>query len=80
MVRVNDNDAHQVLAQYQTCCAVSANEAGQDKRLVVLNAEYEHVETIPLDVGPRHFQLHGILPDLPPRLRAADRCAAMPVS
>ncbi|CAI7818504.1 unnamed protein product [Closterium sp. NIES-54] len=39
-----------------SCMQHSFGEAGQSKRAVVLRGDtWEHVEDIPLDVGPRHF-------------------------
>ena len=54
-------------------CAVSRSEAGQAKALVVLDSDWQELERIPLDVGPRHFNLTGHQPVLPPDLRAADK-------
>lgn len=56
------------------------SEAGQNKQLMVLDAHYQQVETISIDVGPRHFYLQGGLPEvsgcLPPGLRPGDRSVA----
>ena len=35
------------------------NEAGQSKRLIVLDHDYQQIEEIHLDVGPRHFYIEG---------------------
>jgi hypothetical protein len=42
------------------CClppAVSRSEQGQQKRLLLLDANWKHVEDIPLDIGRRFFTL-----------------------
>lgn len=49
------------------------NEAGQSKRLVVLVFDYQQIEEIPLDIGPRHFYIEGAQQAMPQGLRAGDR-------
>lgn len=51
------------------------SEAGQSKRLIVLDAEFQQVEEIPIDLGPRHFYLEGTDPVMPHGLRPCDRYA-----
>jgi hypothetical protein len=52
---------------------VSLSEAGQAKRLMLLDSDWAPIGEIPLDVGPRHFTLSGGDAAPPPGLRAGDR-------
>lgn len=57
---------------------MSRSETGQAKELLVLNSSWQEVETIPLDIGPRFFDLPAASAsdaagDLPPDLRQGDR-------
>jgi len=52
---------------------VSMSEAGQTKRLLVLDGEWGQLAQLPLDIGPRHFQLEGAEAAPPPSLRPGDR-------
>lgn len=54
-------------------CAVSKSEAGQQKRLLVLDSAWQVVEEIPVDLGPRHFAVGGEAPQLPAGVRSGDR-------
>ena len=54
-------------------CAVSRSEAGQQKELLVLDSNWQELERIPLDVGPRHFALSSATPALPADLRPGDK-------
>lgn len=56
--------------------AVSRSESGQQKALLLLDAAWQEVERIPLDVGARHFSLASAAPALPSDLRAGDRYSA----
>jgi hypothetical protein len=49
------------------------NEAGQSKRLIVLDHDYQQIEEIHLDIGPRHFYIEGAQQAMPQGLRAGDR-------
>lgn len=53
--------------------AVSRSEAGQQKELLVLDSNWQELERIPLDVGPRHFALSSATPALPADLRPGDK-------
>ena len=55
---------------------MSRSESGQQKALLLLDAAWQEVERIPLDVGARHFSLASAAPTLPAGLRAGDRCGA----
>ena len=55
--------------------AVSMAEAGQQKALLVLDASWQEVERIPLELGPRFHALSAASPQLPPDLRPGDRSA-----
>ncbi len=55
-------------------CAVSRSEAGQQKELLVLDSNWQELERIPLDLGPRHFALTSVSPVLPADLRPGDKC------
>lgn len=57
---------------------MSRSEAGQSKALVVLDREWQELERIPLDLGPRHFNLTDAQPVLPPDLRPGDKYALLP--
>ena len=37
--------------------AVSRSESQQEKALVVLNHEWQQIGSLPLDIGPRHFNI-----------------------
>eukprot|EP00899_Mesostigma_viride_P011979 jgi/Mesvir1/20782/Mv07893-RA.1 len=50
---VEGTSIHYVGSPYQ----VSRAEMNQEKRLLILNDEWQQVGTIPLDLGPRHFLL-----------------------
>jgi DNA repair exonuclease SbcCD ATPase subunit len=52
---------------------VSASEAGQKKRLLLLNSNWQVEASLPLDVGPRHFRLDGQNATPPAQLRSGDR-------
>jgi len=49
------------------------SEAGQSKRLIVLDHDYQQIEEIHLDIGPRHFYIEGAQQAMPQDLRAGDR-------
>ena len=49
------------------------NEAGQSKRLIVLDHHYQQIEEMHLDIGPRHFYIEGAQQAMPQGLRAGDR-------
>jgi DNA repair exonuclease SbcCD ATPase subunit len=51
---------------------VSASEAGQRKRLLLLSPTWQLEKSLPLDVGPRHFKVEGQDARLP-ELRKGDR-------
>ena len=53
--------------------AVSMGEAGQAKSLLVLDEQWQPLDAIPLDLGPRHFTLSRHAPVLPDDLRPGDR-------
>jgi len=53
--------------------AVSRSEAGQQKELLVLDSDWQEIERIPLDLGPRHFALTSASPALPADLRSGDK-------
>lgn len=57
----------------QCCFAVSRSEAGQAKALVVLDSNWQELERIPLDLGPRYFNVTDAQPMLPQDLRAGDK-------
>ena len=61
----------------RSCCAVTAGEAGQDKALLILDAQFRVLREVPLDVGPRHFNLPAPGAALPADLRQGDRRAAL---
>lgn len=54
---------------------MSHGEAGQRKELLVLDGEWRELpgERIPLDVGPRHFEVDGASAPAPSNIRAGDR-------
>ena len=52
---------------------VSASEAGQRKRLLLLSPTWQLEQSLPLDVGPRHFKVEGQNARLPAELRKGDR-------
>ncbi|KAK9830414.1 hypothetical protein WJX72_011641 [[Myrmecia] bisecta] len=52
---------------------VSRSEAGQEKALLLLNREWQVVERISLDVGPRHYNLSTQAATLPAGVRPGDR-------
>ncbi|KAL3150757.1 hypothetical protein ABBQ32_000532 [Trebouxia sp. C0010 RCD-2024] len=52
---------------------VSRSEAGQQKHLLVLDSDWQELERIPLDLGPRHFALTSASPALPADLRPGDK-------
>ncbi|KAL3137671.1 hypothetical protein ABBQ38_004946 [Trebouxia sp. C0009 RCD-2024] len=52
---------------------VSRSEAGQQKHLLVLDSNWQELERIPLDLGPRHFALTSASPALPADLRPGDK-------
>ena len=52
---------------------VSLSEAGQAKRLMLLDANWTPLQEIPLDLGPRYFALSGAAAAPPAGLRAGDR-------
>jgi DNA repair exonuclease SbcCD ATPase subunit len=54
---------------------VTAAEAGQPKRLLLLDADWALVGQLPLDIGPRHYALVGeaAATDIPAGLRRGDR-------
>lgn len=52
---------------------VSRGEAGQQKQLLVLDGNWQMIESIPLDLGPRHFALTSSEPALPKNLRSGDK-------
>ncbi|KAK9812526.1 hypothetical protein WJX73_005975 [Symbiochloris irregularis] len=69
---VPDTNIHYIGSPYQ----VSRSEATQQKRLLVLNRDWELEEEIPLDIGPRHFSLStqaDAVTELPSDLRPGDR-------
>ena len=52
---------------------MSRGEAGQQKHLLVLDSNWQELERIPLDLGPRHFALTSASPALPADLRPGDK-------
>ena len=52
---------------------VSASEAGQRKRMLLLSPSWQLEQSLPLDVGPRHFRVEGQGARLPAGLRKGDR-------
>jgi len=51
---------------------VTRSEAGQQKGLVIVDRDWREVETVPMDVGPRHYAAIG-LQSMPSQLRRGDR-------
>ncbi|KAL0053768.1 hypothetical protein WJX82_010500 [Trebouxia sp. C0006] len=66
---VADTNIRYIGSPYQ----VSRSEAGQQKELLVLDSNWQELERIPLDVGPRHFALSSATPALPADLRPGDK-------
>ncbi|KAL0033719.1 hypothetical protein WJX77_002381 [Trebouxia sp. C0004] len=66
---VADTNIRYIGSPYQ----VSRSEAGQQKELLVLDSNWQELERIPLDIGPRHFALSSATPALPADLRPGDK-------
>ena len=57
---------------------MSRSEATQQKRFLVLDSQWQLEETIPLDIGPRHYNVHASDEQpvsLPQDVRPGDRSA-----
>ena len=52
---------------------MSRSEAGQSKELLILDSSWQEVEVVPLDIGPRFFDLPASMDRDLPELRPGDR-------
>lgn len=63
-----------ILIDLHWCCfAVTLAERGQNKHLVILNTEWQEVDKVPLDIGPKHYKINGVNPEIPEKLRKGDK-------
>lgn len=46
-----------VLLNACMCAAVSFSEAAQSKRVILLDKNFQHLQDIPVDLGPRYHQV-----------------------
>lgn len=53
--------------------AVTSNEAGQEKRILILDRHFKEISSIHVDFGSRHFQLKNSEKPVPQNLREGDR-------